>query len=113
MLLKQRNQNSHWPLDCKTAWFRCQNRSLSGKLPKIGLIIFGSEKIYLYICGPKEIGIHMIKPEEFVRFLVFLFCYTPKRSPPSEGRIGTDSRAEKTTFEDRAALNLTESAKNK
>ena len=28
-------------------------------------------------------GMHVIKPGQFVRFLSFLFCYTPKRLPSS------------------------------
>ena len=32
-------------------------------------------------------GMHVIKPGQFVRFLSFLFCYKPKRLPPTEDRI--------------------------
>ena len=43
-------------------------------------------------------GMHVIKPGQFVRFLSFLFCYTPKWLPPTEGRISTDSQAENNDF---------------
>ena len=38
---------------------------------------------------------YVINPGQVVRFLSFLICYTPKRHPPTEGRIWTNSQGRK------------------
>ena len=62
--------------------------------------------VYTRTAGQKDMNLdskqffcmHVIKPGQFVRFLSFLFCYTPKWLPPTEGRISTDSQAENNDF---------------
>ena len=51
----------------------------------------------IIFCGQKfkVFGMHVINPSQVVRFLSFLICYTPKRHPPTEGRILTNSQGRK------------------